>query len=504
MAHRNDGRGSRLRPAPWVALAVISVNVAQADTLPQRALLDQYCVGCHNSKLSTAGVSLQGLDPANVGDNASVLERVLRKVRSGQMPPPGLPRPDASVTAAFTASLEGALDRAASANPDPGRPAVHRLNRAEYSNAIRDLLALDVKPGSLLPADDSGYGFDNIGDLLSVSPALLERYLSAARLVSRLAVGDTHIKPVEEEFVPRRDGPGGGRTARNERVSDDLPFDSRGGMSFQYYFPVDAEYVIRVKTGEPSPVELRRPIKAGLHTVGVTFLRESTKAEAEAPAGGRRDGAPQAPDRIAQLDLRLDGVKLDRFQVPEKNSLAQVASVVIAGPYNIQGSGDTPSRGNLFVCRPATGKDEEPCARQILATLSRRAFRRSVTDADLRPLLAFYQSGRREGNFDDGIEKALRAMLASPDFLFRVEHDPPGAAPGVSTASMISSWPHGSPSSCGAVFRTTCCLISRKRERFTIRLFWNNRCAVCSTIRARIRWLRTSQGSGCTSATWLR
>jgi hypothetical protein len=292
------------------------------------------------------------------------------------------------------------------------------------------LLALEVDGEALLPADDSGYGFDNIGDLLSVSPALLERYLSAARLVSRLAVGDTHVKPVEEEFVPRRDGPGGARRARNERVSDDLPFDSRGGMAFQYYFPLDAEYVIKVKTGEQPPFELRRPIKAGLRTVGVTFLRESTKAEVEAPAGGRRDGAPQGPDRDAQLDLRLDGVKLERFPVPERTALAQVTSVVIAGPYNIQGPGDTPSRRRLFVCRPATGEDEEPCARQILSTLSRRAFRRPVTDADLKPLLAFYQSGRREGDFDGGIEKALRAMLASPDFLFRVEHDPPGAAPG--------------------------------------------------------------------------
>jgi mono/diheme cytochrome c family protein len=437
----------RLSPSPWGALVAISVVLApgasaqqpspssSADGVPlRRALLDQYCVGCHNQRLSTAGVSLEGLDLTNVDGHASVLERVLRKVRTGQMPPPGLPHPDASVAVAFANSLQGALDRAAAANPNPGRPAVHRLNRAEYSNAIRDLLALDIKPGSLLPVDDSGYGFDNIGDLLSVSPALLERYLSAARRVSRLAVGDPNLKPVEEEFTARRDGGGGARATRNERVSDDLPFDSRGGLAFQYYFPLDAEYIIRVKTGELSPIELRQPIKAGLRTVGVTFLRESTKVEATGPAGARRGPAPPDQDphtrREVQLDLRLDGVRLKRFPFLESASPAQVSSVIIAGPYNATGPGDTPSRARVFVCRPATSKDEEPCARMILSALSRRAFRRPVTDADLKPLLAFYQNGRRDGDFENGIEKAVRAMLASPDFLFRVEHDPPGTTPG--------------------------------------------------------------------------
>ena len=200
------------------------------------------------------------------------------------------PRPTAPVAAAFANSLEASLDKAAAASADPGRPAIHRLNRAEYSNAVRDLLAVDIKPGSLLPADDSGYGFDNIGDVLSVSPALLERYMSVARTVSRLAVGDTAIKPGQEEFAATRPG---ARGARNERVSDDLPFDSRGGLSFQYYFPVDAEYVIKVKLGNANPganqtpTEIRLPVRAGLRTVGATFLKESAKPEVPAGRGPR-------------------------------------------------------------------------------------------------------------------------------------------------------------------------------------------------------------------------
>ncbi|MCX6627898.1 MAG: DUF1592 domain-containing protein, partial [Candidatus Solibacter sp.] len=283
------------------------------------------------------------------------------------------------------------------------------------------------------------YGFDNIGDVLSVSPALLEKYLSVARMVSRLAVGNTNIKPAAEDLPSHRDGPVGGGRERNERASDDLPFDSRGGFALRYYFPVDAEYVIRVRLGQGGGdrrLEIRQAVPAGLRTIGVTFLRESTKAEValiggrgavQAPAGqaGGRGAAP-----MAELDLRLDGVKLKRFQVPEGNNAPQATGVTIAGPYNITGSGDTPSRARIFVCRPATGKDEEPCARTILAGVGRRAFRRPLTDADLKPLLTFFRSGRAERDFDFGMEKALRAMLVSPDFLFRIEQDPPGSAPG--------------------------------------------------------------------------
>jgi hypothetical protein len=422
-----------------ISVVVIALSAsAQQEVTSQSALVKHYCVGCHNNKLSTAGVSLEGLDFNNVGGRASVLERVLRKVSTGQMPPVGLPRPDAAVSAEFAKWLENSLDQAAVANPNPGRPAVHRLNRAEYSNAIRDLLAVDINPGSLLPVDDSGYGFDNIGDVLSVSPILLERYISAARLISRLAVGDPAIKPSEDEYLARRDPPGAGGRTRNERVSDDLPFDSRGGLAFRRYFPLDAEYTFRVKlngNADQRPLEIRLPVKAGLRTVGAAFLRESAKAEVEAPATRRGAAAagpvmPKKEALPAELDLRLDGKRVQRFEVPENAFTPQVNSVIVSGPYKATGPGDTPSRAKLFVCRPATAKDEAPCAKTILSALGRRAFRRPVTDADLKPLLAFYQSGRRQRDFEYGIEMAVRAMLVSPDFLFRMERDPAGSKPG--------------------------------------------------------------------------
>ena len=417
-----------------VSLAALLPIFAQTAPGSPGAVANKYCVVCHNQKAKTGGVSLEGLDWTHLASSAEILEKVVRKVSTGEMPPAGMPRPDAAAAAAFTRSIVDSLDRSA-ANPNPGRTAVHRLNRSEYSNAIRDLLALDIQAGSKLPIDDSGYGFDNIGAVLSVSPALLERYMSSARAVSRMAVGELNIKPGEEEFSARR-GP------RNERVSDDLPFDSRGGTSFSYYFPLDAEYRIRVKMaggGDPAntttPYEFRLPVKAGLREVAVTFLRESWKPEISAPAGGRRGGgappgAMALPRNLpAEMDLRLDGAKLKRFEVPAGGGLPQVDKVLIAGPYNPTGRGDTPSREKIFVCHPAAG-DEDPCAHTILANLARRAFRRPVTDADIVPLMAFYKDGRAQGDFDTGIEMALRALLVSPDFLYRIERDPRGAAPG--------------------------------------------------------------------------
>jgi uncharacterized protein DUF1592/uncharacterized protein DUF1588/uncharacterized protein DUF1587/uncharacterized protein DUF1595/uncharacterized protein DUF1585 len=424
------------------AMATVAPCVFAQSPAVASALTGRYCATCHSQKLKTAGVVLQGLDLSDVGANAALLEKVARKVRTGEMPPAGMPRPDAATSASFTAWLQEALDRSAAAHPDPGRPVIHRLNRAEYSNAIRDLLALDTKPGELLPIDDSGYGFDNIGDVLSVSPSLLERYMSAARRVSRMAVGDPTTKPADEEFSARELGM---RTIRNERVSDDLPFDSRGGLSFQYYFPLDAEYVVRIKLGNEKPGEepreIRLPVKAGLHTVGVAFLRESAKPEIASPPSKRGApvlpmGGPRPAMPPAQLDLRLDDAALKRFEVPQGGGpqpgggIPQVDKVVVSGPYNITGRGDTPSRERIFVCRPTGPKDEDACAHKILATLARRAFRRPVTDSDIQPLLAFYKGGRAQGDFDDGIQRALRAMLVSPDFLFRIERDPAKAAAG--------------------------------------------------------------------------
>ncbi len=394
-----------------------SLSVAALELSAQRTFVEENCLACHNDKAKTADISLEGVDFDNVSRHAGVWEKVLRKVRTGQMPPADMPPPAAAAVTSFVNWLETALDMAAKANPNPGRPAIHRLNRAEYSNAIRDLLAVDIKPGLSLPVDDSGYGFDNIGEVLTLSPALLEKYMSAARRISRLAVGDLTIKSAEERFVPPR-------IARGERVSDDLPFYSRGGMSFQYYFPHDAEYLLRIKTpGESSRFyDLQLPVQAGLHTVGVTFPREGAKPEPQLPAFGRRpQGPPMGPVANIPLDLRLDGARVKRFDVPETTG---IEVFIVKGPINATGRGKTPSRDKIFVCRPANASEEAPCAKKILTNLTRRAFRRPVTAADLNPLLAFYEAGRKSSDFDSGIQSALEALLVSPDFLFRIERDP--------------------------------------------------------------------------------
>jgi mono/diheme cytochrome c family protein len=407
----------------WCALSVPILS-AQTGAPAAASLTRQYCVGCHSAKAKIGGVVVEGIDWTDPGANSATLEKVLRKVRSGEMPPAGLPHPAKPAADAFSNWLESELDRAATAHPNPGRPAIHRLNRAEYGNAVRDLLGIHLDVSQMLPVDDSGYGFDNVADVLSVSPALLERYMATARVVSRRAVGDMTLKPVEEEYETRRPG---SRGFRPERVSDYVPFASLGGIAVDHYFPLDAEYLIRVKLpgGEnpPPPQEVRLPIRAGLHNIGAVFLRDSAKPEI-AMLGGRGAPVPGPPPR-GKLDIRIDGVRVKLVDVGAQ----RVDKLIIGGPYNPTGRGDTGSRAKIFTCKPSTAAEEEPCARTILANLARRAFRRPVGDPEVKPLLAFYKSGRAEGDFDRGIEKALRAMLVSPSFLFRVERDPAGAGP---------------------------------------------------------------------------
>jgi mono/diheme cytochrome c family protein len=404
----------------------------------KQGVVNKYCLGCHNAKLKTAGVVLEGLDITQAPRDAAVWERVLRKVRTAEMPPRGLPRPTPEQYTAFAKSLEDTLDSAAVAHPEPGRPGVHRLNRTEYSNAVRDLLALDIQAGASLPADNTGYGFDNIADVLSTSPVLLERYISVARSVSRQAVGDPKLKPSKDRFEPVHETSAAAK-GRNERIGDELPFDSRGGIEFKRYFPLDAEYVIEVKMapdpqvaaaeGIDKPVvnELRLPLKAGLHTIGVTFPRDSSMPEVETPVPVRRaGGGKNAKVLTSNMDLWLDSARLKTFEVAHASANPEIANVIVGGPYNVAGRGETPSRAKIFVCRPTASTAEDPCARKILTNLAHHAFRRPVTDADITPLLAFYRNGRKLGDFDDGIEKALEAMLVSPDFLFRVEQDPGG------------------------------------------------------------------------------
>jgi hypothetical protein len=429
----------RWRGACACFLALLGSTAAHGQGEVYTGLVEKNCVSCHNDKSKTAGLTLQNLPLSAVPDHADVWEKVLRKVKTGEMPPlTARTRPEPAAAAALATYLETTLDKAALAKPNPGRPAIHRLNRAEYSNAMRDLLAVDVRPGEWLPVDDSGYGFDNIAAVLSTSPALLERYMTAARRVSRLAVGDLTLKPVEDIIDAKRDPFKG---SRNERLSDDLPFDSRAGISVPYYFPVDAEYVFKVRflgllpTGditEVDPYQIRVAVKAGLHTVGVTSPRENTKIESEVPgraggAGARSGAVPQLPYPV---DLRLDGARVKRFDV--LGGTPEVSKLIIGGPFNPTARGTTASRTKIFVCRPASAKEEPTCARTILMNLARRAFRRPVTTADIQPLLPFFEKGRTapDADFESGIQKALEALLVSPEFLFRIEQAPPKAQPG--------------------------------------------------------------------------
>ena len=417
-----------------------------------RALLDQYCVTCHNERQPTAGLTLDTLDVGHVADDAETWETVVRKLRARAMPPARMPRPDAAVYDGFRGWLESELDRAAAANPDPGRtPTFHRLNRAEYGNAVRDLLALELDVERLLPSDPESYGFDNIGDVLSLSPVLLERYLTAARRISRLAVGDLGLSPTTEHYRIRSD------LAQDDRI-DGLPWGTRGGTVITHYFPLDGVYDVRITLARDSIndtiVGLREP-----HQIEVTVdgRRVQLFTVGEVPAGDDERRARRRLSRTADAALRVrvpvragrrvvgvtfiarPAAEVERVRQPflraapengDTHGQPYLSAVTISGPYDPTGPGDTPSRQRLFVCRPVAPDDEARCARTVLSTVARRAYRRPLNAAEIRGLLTFYDDGRRKGGFDRGIELALTRILVSPSFLFRVERDPPAVAPG--------------------------------------------------------------------------
>jgi len=454
---------------PFLACFALAAATLSAQQAPQ-AVMNQYCATCHNSKLRTGGLDLGKLDLNNTGANAETWEKVVRKLRAGMMPPAGAPRPDRRVLDGLASAMEDSLDRVAAANPNPGRVPLHRMNRAEYANAIRDLLAVDVDAATLLPSDDSSNGFDNIADVLGVSPALLERYVAAAAKISRLAVGDPETAPLDITYTVRGD-------LSQIATLDGLPPGTRGGTLVKHNFPLDGEYLIklsltklsfgqvfgegaegqeleitlngeRVKLfkldevpmffmkaspGQPAPpsplrdpaeervkmtpdirLEFKLNAKAGPQTMGVAFLQPGYSANEDLV---HRPGASTFDSNI--------GMQYGYDTMPH------LARVDIIGPYRALGSGDTPSRRRIFVCHPSVSSDELPCARQILSNLARRAFRRAATDSDLESLLSFYQQERNKGgNFEAGIEFALRRILADPEFVFRFEPSPGNVAPG--------------------------------------------------------------------------
>jgi mono/diheme cytochrome c family protein len=409
------------------------------------ALVKTYCAGCHNDRTKSGELSLEHADLANIPQHPELWEKVIRKVRAGMMPPAGMPRPDAPTLDAFVSGLESTLDRAAAANPRPGRTALHRLNRAEYANAIRDLLSLEIDATALLPPDDESSGFDNIADVLSVSPSLMERYLSASWNISRTALGNVNITPSTATYRVRPD-------LSQDGHIEGLPPGTRGGMAIEHTFPVDAEYVIKLRLWrntfdlmrgmeDPHDIEIamdgkrltvvtaggrddfgrmaenpgtfgadldrrltvRLPVTAGTHTIWATTVLKS-----------------QAPrDDLIKPFMRTTIDGLDIMGDPS------VDRITIEGPYAASGPGDTASRRKILKCRPTTPTQETSCARDILTTLARQAYRKPVDASTANVLMDFYARGRKSGgNFERGIESALQFILASPEFLFRVEPDP--------------------------------------------------------------------------------
>ena len=420
---------------------------------PPRAVLDRYCATCHNDRLRTAGLSFEKIDVARPADGAEVWEKVIRRLRTGAMPPAGMPRPEQASVDAVVSYLEATIDREAAAHPNPGRPSLRRLNRTEYGNAIRDLLAVEIDAGSSLPSDDSRYGFDNVGEVLTLSPLLAERYLAVARQVRRLALGDPTINPAFETYEVSKD------LIQEDRAGEDLPFGSRGGISVGHYFPADGEYIFKVRLQRNSRQYIR-----GMQQANELDVRLDGRRIQHFTIGGERRGkssfvfssasmgdvAQEQYERTADeaLDVRQwvdagthqigaafisDGSVAERPLQPRltmydysqfKGGDAAVETLAIGGPYTVKGLGDTESRRRIFVCRTET----DACAKRILSTLARRAYRRPVTDEDVEPLLAFFNRGRRDGGFQAGIGLALERLLAGPEFLFRIERDPPIAS----------------------------------------------------------------------------
>jgi Protein of unknown function (DUF1587)/Protein of unknown function (DUF1595)/Protein of unknown function (DUF1592) len=448
---------------PTISDRQSTTDVGRSTMTPARELVTRYCVTCHNEKLKTANLLLDKVDADNVFNSADTWEKVIVQLRGRSMPPPSSRRPDNATYEAAASWLEAELDRAALTHPNPGRPAdLHRLNRTEYANAVRDLLGVEVDGTLILPPDEQAHGFDTNADALSVMPALLDRYLTAAAKIARLAIGDSSLRPAFERYTAVRNN-SNERTWlwQTERLGEEFPLGSRGGVAASHYFPVDGEYVLKARLdktytgmvrglnvpneiefrvdGKPvgsftlggtpelrasttgydganplftadDGLEVRVPIKAGLRHVTVTAVKsDASKAEGLGPA------------RIPIWGHDYDG----DIRAPVVFSL-----LLIGGPYNGEIPLDSASRRRIFMCSPANLRDETPCATKILSNLARRAYRRPTTKDDIQTVLGFYKSGRAEENFDTGIRAAIERILVSPDFLFRIEADPANVKPG--------------------------------------------------------------------------
>jgi cytochrome c553 len=435
----------RGRPSTGTTAMAVSHVAGGMTVEAQNGFVAGTCATCHDDEGKTGGLTLEHFDAADVGKNADVMERMIRKVRAGLMPPAGTIRPDAATLNGFAASLEASIDRTAAADPNPGRPALHRLNRFEYANSVRDLLGLDVDPASLLPADDSSHGFDNMAEVLNMSPALMEGYVRAAGKISRAALGDPGMSPIVETYhIPQS-------FSQIDHV-EGTPFGTRGGMVVKHNFPMDGEYVFRMSfyyssigpvfgasqekgaqkieiaiNGERVALldfnpdmkvtdDLRTPpikIKAGAQTVSVSFLVTSS-----------------GPVEDFLMPFQQSLADLSTGHIAGLTALPHIRDVGIAGPYELTGVGDTASRRKVLTCQPTGPADELPCARKVISTLARQAYRRPVSGGDLEGLMKLYQNGRTKGGFESGIRLAVQAIVADPQFVFRFERTPAPAAPG--------------------------------------------------------------------------
>ena len=437
-----------LAGTPRLAAAQAPAGTAAGD----RTLLDRYCVTCHNERLQTAGLALDAVDVERVAEHAAVLEKVVRKLRSGQMPPAGRPQPDAAVVDTFVTALETALDRESEAAPNPGRVASRRLNRVEYVNAIQDLLALEVNGAELLPSDMAGFGFDNNADVLAMTPSLMTRYIAAATKVSRAAIGSLDNRPMMQVYEV-------GFEERDVRVSEDMPFSTLGGLSERHMFPLNGEYVFAVRLKRNATVETIEGIEEDEHEIE---LRVDHKLVTRWRIGGQFSG-PDPGVLIAVPEDDVDGQRLHEYRMTADDALEirvpieagqRLVSVAftdsapsphglrgkpgidklfISGPFEGSVPDQTASRQRIFTCHPAgdaAATVKEDCAREIITTLARRAYRRPVTDADVEPLVAVYRDGNAERDFDFGIELALEALLSMPEFLMRIYEEPTDLAPG--------------------------------------------------------------------------
>jgi hypothetical protein len=424
---------------------------AQNRSAPDFApFLNQYCVTCHNDKLKTAELSLENLDPAHPSSAAEVWEKVIRKLRVGMMPPQGAPQPDPTARAGVVSSLEAALDRAAAAKPDPGRSPVRRLNRTEYANAIRDLLALEVDTTSLLPPDDSGYGFDNNADVLGISPVLLERYVSAAGRIAALAVGDPNIAPGSEIYRVRQD-------ASQDVHIEGMPLGTVGGIRIKTTLPLDGEYTIvprffRTNLGVMRGLEFPHhceitvdgervhlaafggdaDFKASLEnmTTAADDIERRCSVQLKFKAGPRQITFAFLRSSATENTMRLEPFIRSSADTFDPLGYPHLDRVELTGPFHPTGPGDTPSRREIFQCQPNKPSQEQACAQAILSRLMRRAYRGKETQTDLDRLMSLYADGRSLGTFETGIETALERLLVSSKFVFRLESDPADAAPG--------------------------------------------------------------------------